>query len=71
MSKYAKHKIEVVVGAEVLTGSTRLKAATAQKMVLNMLTTTSMIKLGKVYGNHMVDLHASNIKLMERAVIWW
>lgn len=67
MSKYAKHKIEVVVGAEVLTGSTRLKAATAQKMVLNMLTTTSMIKLGKVYGNHMVDLHASNIKLMERA----
>lgn len=67
ISKYADHKIEVVVGPEILSGSTRLKAATAQKMVLNMLTTTTMIKLGKVYDNLMVDLHASNIKLVERA----
>ena len=67
ISKYADHKIEVIVGPEILTGSTRLKAATAQKMVLNMMTTTSMIKLGKVYGNLMVDLHASNMKLVERA----
>ncbi|MCJ8007793.1 N-acetylmuramic acid 6-phosphate etherase [Lederbergia wuyishanensis] len=67
MSQYADHKIEVEVGPEVLTGSTRLKAATAQKMVLNMLTTASMIKMGKVYNNLMVDLHASNKKLMERA----
>ncbi|MDZ5473700.1 N-acetylmuramic acid 6-phosphate etherase [Bacillus sp. 31A1R] len=67
ISQYAKHKIEVVVGPEILTGSTRLKAATAQKMVLNMLTTTTMIKLGKVYGNLMVDLQASNMKLIERA----
>ena len=67
ISNYADHKIEVIVGPEILTGSTRLKAATAQKMVLNMMTTTSMIKLGKVYGNLMVDLHASNMKLVERA----
>ncbi|MBS4195988.1 N-acetylmuramic acid 6-phosphate etherase [Lederbergia citri] len=67
ISRYADYKIEVIVGPEVLTGSTRLKAATAQKMVLNMLSTASMIKLGKVYNNLMVDLHASNKKLMERA----
>lgn len=67
ISQIADYKIEVVVGPEILTGSTRLKAATAQKMVLNMLTTTTMIKLGKVYGNLMVDLHASNKKLVERA----
>jgi len=67
ISQYAKHKIEVVVGPEILTGSTRLKSATAQKMVLNMLTTTTMVKLGKVYGNLMVDLQASNMKLIERA----
>jgi N-acetylmuramic acid 6-phosphate etherase len=67
ISELADHSIEVIVGPEILTGSTRLKAATAQKMVLNMLTTTSMIKLGKVYGNLMVDLHASNLKLVERA----
>lgn len=67
ISKWADFKIEVIVGPEILAGSTRLKAATAQKMVLNMLTTTSMIKLGKVYGNLMVDLQASNMKLVERA----
>jgi len=67
ISQYADHKIEVVVGPEILSGSTRLKSATAQKMILNMLSTTTMIKLGKIYDNLMVDLHASNIKLVERA----
>ncbi|WP_062350179.1 N-acetylmuramic acid 6-phosphate etherase [Bacillus kwashiorkori] len=67
ISQYADQKIEVLVGPEVLTGSTRLKAATAQKMILNMLSTSVMIKLGKVYRNLMVDLHASNSKLLERA----
>jgi len=57
-----------VVGPEVLTGSTRLKSATAQKMVLNMLTTTSMIKVGKSYQNLMVDVNASNGKLYARAI---
>jgi len=55
------------VGPEVISGSTRMKSGTAQKMVLNMLTTCSMIKLGKVYGNLMVDLKASNRKLEDRA----
>ncbi|WP_105614806.1 N-acetylmuramic acid 6-phosphate etherase [Vallitalea okinawensis] len=55
-------------GAEVITGSTRLKSGTAQKMVLNMLSTSVMIKLGKVYGNLMVDVKASNEKLIERTV---
>ncbi|MDI7741910.1 N-acetylmuramic acid 6-phosphate etherase [Lysinibacillus fusiformis] len=59
--------IEVIVGPEVLTGSTRMKAATAHKMILNMISTTVMVKLGKVYENLMVDLHASNYKLKERA----
>jgi N-acetylmuramic acid 6-phosphate etherase len=67
ISRYADHSIEVVVGPEILMGSTRLKAATAQKMVLNMITTTTMIKLGKVYENLMVDLYANNQKLVERA----
>jgi N-acetylmuramic acid 6-phosphate etherase len=58
--------INVVVGPEVVAGSTRLKAGTAQKMVLNMLTTTAMIKLGKVYGNLMVNVQATNGKLRER-----
>ncbi|MBI4327676.1 MAG: N-acetylmuramic acid 6-phosphate etherase [Chloroflexi bacterium] len=56
------------IGPEVLTGSTRLKAGTATKLVLNMLTTLSMVKLGKVIGNLMVDLNASNAKLRDRAV---
>jgi N-acetylmuramic acid 6-phosphate etherase len=55
-------------GAEVITGSTRLKSGTAQKLVLNMLSTSVMIKLGKVYGNLMVDLKATNEKLVERTV---
>jgi N-acetylmuramic acid 6-phosphate etherase len=59
--------IEVAVGPEVVTGSTRLKAGTAQKLVLNMLTTAAMIRSGKVYGNLMVDLTASNEKLRRRA----
>ncbi|BBI36482.1 N-acetylmuramic acid 6-phosphate etherase [Cohnella abietis] len=67
LSEYADLAIEVEVGPEVLTGSTRLKAATAQKMVLNMLTTAAMIKRGKVYQNLMIDLNVSNYKLRERA----
>lgn len=67
LSQYADYAIEVEVGPEVLTGSTRLKAATAQKMVLNMLSTTAMIMRGKVYQNLMIDLHVSNKKLQERA----
>lgn len=55
-------------GAEVITGSTRLKSGTAQKMILNMLSTATMIKLGKVYGNLMVDVKASNEKLFQRTV---
>ncbi|WP_298721550.1 N-acetylmuramic acid 6-phosphate etherase [uncultured Oceanisphaera sp.] len=60
-------QIEPEVGPEVITGSTRLKSGTAQKLVLNMLTTASMIRLGKVYQNLMVDLNASNLKLQARA----
>ncbi|SFE48827.1 N-acetylmuramic acid 6-phosphate etherase [Lentibacillus persicus] len=67
ISQFADTEIEVVVGPEVLTGSTRMKAATAHKMILNMISTTTMVKLGKVYENLMVDVHASNYKLMERA----
>ncbi|MER7755882.1 N-acetylmuramic acid 6-phosphate etherase [Kitasatospora sp. NPDC097643] len=59
--------IEVVVGPEVLAGSTRLKAGTAQKLVLNMLSTAVMIRLGRTYGNLMVDMRATNAKLRERA----
>lgn len=60
--------IEPAVGPEVITGSTRLKSGTAQKLVLNMLSTASMIRIGKVYQNLMVDLHASNFKLEARAI---
>nr|WP_226527467.1 N-acetylmuramic acid 6-phosphate etherase [Metabacillus niabensis] len=67
ISMVADHSIEVVVGPEVLTGSTRLKAATAHKMVLNMISTTTMVHLGKAYENLMVDVHVSNFKLKERA----
>ncbi|MCT2592762.1 N-acetylmuramic acid 6-phosphate etherase [Streptomyces sp. N2-109] len=63
----AEHGIEVVVGPELLTGSTRLKAGTAQKLVLNMLSTLTMIRLGKTYGNLMVDVRASNEKLRARS----
>ncbi|MEM1582913.1 MAG: N-acetylmuramic acid 6-phosphate etherase [Candidatus Bathyarchaeia archaeon] len=67
IAKIADITIEVIVGPEVITGSTRMKAGTAQKMVLNMLTTATMIKLGKVYENFMVDLKVVNEKLKERA----
>jgi N-acetylmuramic acid 6-phosphate etherase len=59
-------EIKIDTGPEVITGSTRMKAGTATKMVLNMISTTSMIKLGKVYGNLMVDLMAVNDKLIDR-----
>jgi len=65
--KYAKHKIFLDVGPEVVTGSTRMKAGTAQKLVLNMITTASMIRLGKVFHNLMVDLRPVNRKLVERS----
>lgn len=64
----AEHGIEVVVGPEVISGSTRLKAGTAQKLVLNMFSTIVMVQLGKTYGNLMVDVKPTNEKLRERAV---
>lgn len=64
----AQYKIEAVPGPEVISGSTRMKAGTTQKIILNMITTTAMIKVGKVYQNLMVDLHISNKKLKERAI---
>ena len=64
---YADVSIKLLTGPEVLTGSTRLKAGTSQKMVLNMISTITMIKLGKVYKNYMVDLKVLNSKLKERA----
>jgi N-acetylmuramic acid 6-phosphate etherase len=62
----AKFPVEVVTGPEFLTGSTRMKAGTAQKLVLNMLTTTVMIQLGRVKGNKMVDMQLTNHKLVDR-----
>lgn len=59
--------IEVVTGPEVITGSTRLKAGTGQKLVLNMLSTGAMVRIGKTYGNRMVDVQATNAKLVNRA----
>ncbi|MGW3464106.1 N-acetylmuramic acid 6-phosphate etherase, partial [Streptomyces olivaceoviridis] len=67
ISRYADIPIEVPTGPEILTGSTRLKGGTAEKMVCNMLSTASMVRLGKVYGNLMVDVRASNEKLLDRA----
>ncbi|MBP2699875.1 N-acetylmuramic acid 6-phosphate etherase [Photobacterium lucens] len=66
MAALADVAITPVVGAEVVTGSSRMKAGTAQKLVLNMLTTGAMIRVGKVYGNLMVDVEATNAKLVER-----
>ncbi|MFZ7156503.1 N-acetylmuramic acid 6-phosphate etherase [Avibacterium avium] len=68
MAQVAEIAIITVVGAEVLTGSSRLKSGTAQKLVLNMLTTASMVLMGKCYQNLMVDVQASNQKLVARAV---
>lgn len=67
ISKHADINIEIAVGPEVLTGSTRLKSGTAQKLVLNMLSTASMIGIGKVYKNLMVDVKPTNAKLVERS----
>lgn len=67
LSEIAQVGIEIVTGPEVLTGSTRLKAGTSQKLVLNMLSTTAFTKLGKVYENFMVDVQATNEKLRGRA----
>ncbi|GCF94933.1 N-acetylmuramic acid 6-phosphate etherase 2 [Enterococcus florum] len=67
ISKHAKYPIEIEVGPEFLTGSTRLKSGTAQKLVLNMISTLSMIGIGKVYKNLMVDVKATNEKLVERS----
>lgn len=64
----AKHAIEVIVGPEFVTGSTRMKSGTAQKLVLNMISTSVMIQLGKVKGNKMVDMKMSNHKLIDRGV---
>jgi N-acetylmuramic acid 6-phosphate etherase len=62
----AEIKIEAIVGPEFVTGSTRLKSGTAQKLILNMITTTTMIKLGRVKGNKMVNMQLSNAKLIDR-----
>ncbi len=67
LGKAADVAIEIATGAEVLTGSTRLKAGTAQKLVCNMITTAAMVRLGKAYGNLMVDLMPTNAKLVDRA----
>ena len=68
MSKNVDHPIEVDSGPELLAGSTRLKSGTAQKLVLNMISTISMVRLGKTFGNLMVDLQVTNEKLQDRAI---
>lgn len=67
VSRWAQHPLEVGTGPEVISGSTRLKAGTAQKLFLNALSTATMVGLGKTYGPYMVDMQASNAKLRERA----
>ncbi|MGH8915579.1 MAG: N-acetylmuramic acid 6-phosphate etherase [Acidimicrobiia bacterium] len=67
LSRHVDHSIEVLVGPEIIAGSTRLKAGTAQKIVLNTISTVSMVRLGKTFGNLMVDLRATNAKLKDRA----
>jgi len=66
LSKVSKFPIQVIVGPEFVTGSSRMKAGTAQKLILNMITTSTMIKLGRVKGNKMVDMQLSNNKLVDR-----
>ncbi|WP_111308412.1 N-acetylmuramic acid 6-phosphate etherase [Confluentibacter sediminis] len=68
LSKTSQFPIEVIVGPEFVTGSSRMKAGTAQKMVLNMITTTTMIQLGHIKGNKMVDMQLSNNKLVDRGI---
>ena len=67
ISLISNYPIEVMVGPEVITGSSRMKAGTAQKLILNMISSTTMIKIGKVVGNKMVDMQLSNLKLVDRA----
>ena len=67
ISKAADYPIEAVTGAEAIMGSTRMKAGTAQKLILNMISTSVMIKLGKVYQNYMVDVKPTNKKLVVRS----
>ncbi|MBU1143621.1 MAG: N-acetylmuramic acid 6-phosphate etherase [Firmicutes bacterium] len=67
IAKVALYPIEAITGAEPLTGSTRMKSGTAQKLILNMITTASMVKIGKVYENLMIDVQMSNNKLVSRA----
>lgn len=69
LAKTAKYPIEVIVGPEFVTGSSRMKAGTAQKLILNMISTSVMIQLGRVKGNRMVDMQLSNNKLVERGVV--
>ena len=66
LAKEAKYPVEVVVGPEFITGSTRMKSGTALKMILNIISTTLMAKLGKISGNKMVDMQLKNKKLIER-----
>ena len=68
LSNTSKFPIEVIVGPEFVTGSSRMKAGTAQKLILNMITTTTMIQLGRVKGNKMVDMQLSNNKLVDRGI---
>ncbi|MDH5599136.1 MAG: N-acetylmuramic acid 6-phosphate etherase, partial [Cyclobacteriaceae bacterium] len=68
LAEVATFPIEVVVGPEFVTGSTRMKSGTAQKLVLNMISTATMIRLGRVKGNKMVDMQLSNAKLVDRGV---
>lgn len=68
IAKLSDHKIEVIVGPEFVTGSTRMKAGTATKLVLNMISTSLMIKLGRVRGNKMLDMQMSNSKLLDRGI---
>ncbi len=66
VARVSKFPIEVIVGSEFVTGSTRMKSGTAQKLILNMISTSVMIKLGRVRGNKMVDMQLSNNKLVDR-----
>ena len=66
LAQMVDYPIEVIVGPEFVTGSTRMKAGTAQKLVLNMISTSAMIKLGRIKGNKMVDMQLSNRKLVDR-----
>ena len=65
---YINHLIKVLIGPEIITGSTRMKSGTATKMILNMISTVSMVKINKTYKNYMVDLKISNNKLLNRGI---